>query len=326
MSDDRWELAEALAEVGRDVRAAVGRPGGAADAQVVRTAGGDDVFGVDARAEEVLVDSLQGRCAARWPGQLVLEGFDDHVPVGDPGGPWRYLADPIDGSRPWLWAKRPAYVLLGAGRDANTLADLEVGACVELPTPRAALALTAWAVRGAGVRAVDDIVAADGVARPAQFTLFTPLAGAELDHRFVTVARYAVGTKAVLGAWEDAVLEGLTVYEDPYICSGGLLVELASGRQAAVLDPRPVVAPGTMATHPYDLAAWLVAAEAGVVVEELGGGPLTAPLDTSTPVAWAAYANEEIAAALRARMERVASGQGRVQGSSPSQRGARSTR
>jgi fructose-1,6-bisphosphatase/inositol monophosphatase family enzyme len=58
-----------------------------------------------------------------------------------------------------------------------------------------------------------------------------------------------------------------------------------------------------MATHPYDLAAWVVAAEAGVVIEELHGGPLDAPLDTSTPVAWAAYANEEIASQLRPRIQ-----------------------
>jgi fructose-1,6-bisphosphatase/inositol monophosphatase family enzyme len=297
--DLRWGLAEALAEVGREVRAAVGEPAGSDDAEVVRTEGGDDVFAVDARAERRLIDALVRRCAARWPGVLVLEGHDEPVAVGDPAGPWRYLADPVDGSRPWMWAKRPAYVLIGAGRDAATLDDLEVGACVELPTPRARVALTAWAVRGEGGDAVDDLTVVEGVARPA---VLAPLEGDSLDHTFVTVARYAVGTKAALGAWEDAVLEGLTVYEDPYICTGGLLVELAAGRQAAVLDPRPAVVPGAMATHPYDLAAWIVAAEAGVVVEQLDGSPLTVPLDTSTPVAWAAYANEDIAEVMRQRI------------------------
>ena len=300
-SDERWALAEALAEVGRAVRAAVGEPGGSEDAEVLRTAGGDDVFGVDARADEELVAALHELCGDRWPGTLVVEGFDEALPVGDGSGPWRYLADPVDGSRPWLWGKRSAFVLVGAGRDAATLADLEVGACVELTTPRAALGLVAWAVRGAGVEAQDDVLAVSGVSRPAAFT---PLADDRLDHRFVSVVRYSIGTKAAVGAWEDAVLAGLAVYEDPYICTGGLLVEVAAGRQAAVLDPRPIVAPGSMATHPYDLAAWVVAAEAGVVVEDLGGGPLTAPVDTTTPVAWAAYANEAIAAELRGRVAR----------------------
>lgn len=293
------DLARALVEVGRDVRSGVGGHRGVADAEVVRTAGGDDVFGVDARADEVLLESIERRCGARWSGTLVVEGFDDTVPVGDGRGPWRYIADPVDGSRPWLWGKRSAYVLLGAGRDAQVLDDLEVGACVELPTARAALALSAAAVRGHGVEACDDLVAVGHVGRPVELE---PLEGELQDHSFVTVASYAVGTMGRLGAWQDAVLQGLHVYDDPYICSGGLLVEVAAGRQAAVLDPRPAVVPGSMATHPYDLAAWLVAAEAGVVVESLDGSPLRVPLDTSTPVSWAAYANEEIAAELRARI------------------------
>lgn len=298
-AEDRFALARALVEVGRDVRRAVGDRRGAGDGDVVRTAGGDDVFGVDARADEVLLDSIQRRCGARWPGSIVVEGFDEPIEVGGGRGPWRYLADPVDGSRGWLWGKRSAYVLLGAGRDAEVLDDLEVGACVELPTARAALALSAAAVRGHGVEAFDDLVAVGGVARPVELA---PLEGELQDHSFVTVASYAVGTMGRLGAWQDAVLDGLHVYDDPYICSGGLLVEVAAGRQAAVLDPRPAVVPGSMATHPYDLAAWLVAAEAGVVVECLDGTPLRVPLDTSTPVAWAAYANEDVAAELRARV------------------------
>jgi fructose-1,6-bisphosphatase/inositol monophosphatase family enzyme len=303
---DRWGLARSLAEVGRQVRVAVGRPGGAEDAEVVRTAGGDDVFGVDARADEVLLAELARRCGERWPGTLVCEGFDDAAPIGDPGGPWRYIADPVDGSRPWLWGIRSAWCLLGAGRDATGLAGLEVAACVELPTPRAALACTAWAVRGAGVEAVDDDVAGRGHL-PSPVVL-RPLAGGRLDHRFVTVLRYAVGTKGALGAWEDEVLAGLGTYEDPYICTGGLLMEVACGRHAAALDVRPVVVPGSMASHPYDLAGWLVAAEAGAVVEAFPPGPLDAPLDTTTPVAWTAYANEDVAAVLRSRIEATTGG------------------
>jgi len=302
MTDERWALAAALAEVGRQVRAAVGTPRGAEDAEVVRTAGGDVVFGVDARADEVLLAELALRCGDRWPGTLVCEGFDDAVPVGDAGGPWRYIADPVDGSRPWLWGIRSAWCLLGAGRGATGLDDLEVAACVELPTPRAAVALTAWAVRGGGVEAVDDDVAGRG--RAPEPAALRPLAGGRLDHRFVTVLRFAVGTKGDLGAWEDEVLAGLGTYEDPYICTGGLLLEVACGRHAAAFDVRPVVVPGSMASHPYDLAGWLVAAEAGALVEAFPSGPLDAPLDTTTPVAWAAYANEDVAATLKDRFTR----------------------
>lgn len=271
---------------------------------MLRTEGGDDVFGVDERAERALLDGLAARCADRWPGTLVLEGFDAPLPVGDPGGPFRYIADPVDGSRPWLAGKRSAWVLLGAGRDAATLADLEVGACVELPTARAALGMVAWAVRGEGRATIvdDDLV---GATAP-RASEVAPRREADLvDRVFVSIQRFVPGQKAALGAWEDELLAGHELYEDPYLCSGGQLMEVVCGRELAVLDPRPLLVDG-MAAHPYDLAAWVVAAEAGAVVEALPPGPLAYPLDPTTPVAWAAYANEGVAAALRARITRRA--------------------
>jgi hypothetical protein len=288
-------LARALAGVGRAVRAAVGRgPAGAGDHDVVRRAGGDDVFGVDDRADGAVLEGLAA-LGTRWPGTAVVEGYDDPIAVGDPAGPWRYLVDPVDGSRPWLAGKRSAWVLLGAGRSAETLEDLEVGAAVELPTARAALALVTWAVRGGPLHAEDDDLT--GRAAPVAVAL-APRRGGDVDRAYVTVARFAPGGKAVVGAWEDALLAGLETYEDPYLSSGGQLMELACGREAAVFDPRPLLVDG-MAAHPYDLAAVVVARAAGVVVEALPPGPLAYPIDTGTPVAWAGYANEDVAARLR---------------------------
>ncbi len=289
------DLAAALAAVGRAVRAVVGAgPRGAADGDVVRRAGGDEVFGVDERAEVAVLAGLAG-LGDRWPGTVVLEGHDAPLPVGARPGPWRYLVDPVDGSRPWLAGKRSAWVLLGAGREARTLEDLEVGACVELTTGRAAVGLVAWAVAGGPVRASDDDLVGGGPTRPVDLQ---PVTGADLHRRFVTVARFAPGSKAAIGAWEDRHLAGLEVYEDPYLSSGGQLMEVACGREVAVFDPRPLLAEG-MAAHPYDLAAVVVARAVGVVVEALPPGPLHHPLDPTTPVAWAAYANEAVAARLR---------------------------
>lgn len=298
--DDLAGLARALAGVGRAVRAAVlGSGRRPRDAEVVRTEGGDDVFGVDARADRVVLAHL-APLGERWPGLLVMEGVDGPVPVGDPGGPWRYLVDPFDGTRPWLAGKRSAWVLLGAGRHAATLEDLEVGAAVELPTPRARLALCAWAVRGGPAEAVDDDLVTGG-SHPVRLA---PRPGASLARSFVTVARFDPGSKARIGAFEDALLAGLETYEDPYLCSGGQLMGLARGEDAAVLDPRPLLG-ARFCAHPYDLAALVVARAAGVVVEALPPGPLTVPLDPGADVAWAGYANEAVAAVLRARFERV---------------------
>jgi hypothetical protein len=62
-------------------------------------------------------------------------------------------------------------------------------------------------------------------------------------------------------------------------------------------------------SHPYDLSTELIAREAGVLVSDPSGRPLSAPLDVSTDVAFVAYANAAIraqvhpalSAALRAR-------------------------
>jgi len=295
---DLHQLAAALAEVGRAVRDAVlATPPSPADAAIDRVAGGDDIFGVDARADVVLLRQLHERCGARWPGRLVMEGCDQGLAVGA-GGPWVYLADPVDGTRPWLAGKRSAWVLLGAGREAATLEDLEVGAAVEIPTARARLGRVAWAVRAGGVTAVDDDLVGRMEPRP---VVLAGRSGVDLHRAWVTVARFSPGQKAAIGDWEDRLLAGMQVYEDPYLCSGGQLMGLAGGQDAAVLDPRPLFA-SAFCAHPYDLAALVVAREAGVVVEALPPGPLTVAINPDADVAWAGYANAEVGRLLKARM------------------------
>jgi fructose-1,6-bisphosphatase/inositol monophosphatase family enzyme len=296
---DLADLARALATVGRAVRSAVlAVERTAADASVVRHEGGDDVFGIDARADEVVVREL-AVVAERWPGRLVMEGFGEPVVLGD--GPWVYLVDPFDGTRPWLAGKRSAWVLLGAGRDARTLDDLEVGAAVELPTPRARWSRVAWAAVGDGPPNAEDDDLADTTGATRRPTALVPRAGDDLHRAYVTVARFDPGSKAAIGAWEDELLAGVETYEDPYLCSGGQLMGVAAGEDAAVLDPRPLLG-ARLCAHPYDLAALVVARAAGVVVEALPPGPLDVPLDPYADVAWAAYANAEVADALRARL------------------------
>ena len=300
--DELLLLAAALAEIGRRVRDVVraARPDGDPDRdhEVVRSEGGDDVFGIDARADEVLLDGL-ARLGDRWPGSVVLEGYDDAVAIGDASGPWRYLADPVDGTRPLLAGKRSAWVLLGAGRDATTLEDLEVGAAVEIPTRRAALGLVAWAARDGSafaLQAEDDDLVGGGAATPVRLR---PQTGRPLDRSFVTVVRLLPGGHGPIGAWADRHLAGLEVYDDLLPCTGGAMMGLASGADRAVFDPRPLLHPEGFAAHPYDLAALVVVRAAGVVIEALPPGPLAVPLDTDTAVAWAGYADEATARRLR---------------------------
>lgn len=303
-------LASAMASVGRTVRDAVrsgtvggmGHDGHEDDHAVVRTEGGDDVFGLDARAESALFEALRD-VGRRWPGTAVVEGHDDAIVVGDAAGPWRYLVDPVDGTRGLLAGKRSAWVLIGAGREAFTLEDLEVGAMVEIPTRRAAVGLVAWARAGGRAHALDDdLTPANGPSVP---VTLVPRGG-DLARRFVTVVRLAPGSHAPIGVWADAHLAGLEVYDDLAPCTGGYLAGLAGGHDAAVFDPRPLLVPGHLAAHPYDLASLVVTRATGAVVEALPPGPLDVPLDCTTPVAWAGYADEAVARRLRPSPESFA--------------------
>jgi hypothetical protein len=291
------ELARALAQVGRSVRdTLLATMRTAADGRVVRRAGGDDVYGLDDRAGQVLEAELQRRCS-RWPGRLVVEGADEPLPISDGSGPWVYLADPVDGTRLWLTGKRSAWVLLGAGRQATTLEELEVGAAVELPTPRARLGLVAWARKGGAANAEDDDLIAGGRPLP---HLLVPQAAVDITRTYVSFPQYTPGADAAVSWLEDRLLAGVKVFRDPSQSSGGLLMGLADGADTAVLDARPLVgAPN--AAHPYDLAAIVVARAAGVVVEALPPGPIEVPLDPWAPVAWAGYCNTGVADAFRRR-------------------------
>lgn len=295
--DDRpGDLAARLADVGRRVRDAVRGTRAVDDHRVVRTEGGDDVFGVDARADRVLIAGLRALGVA---GTAVVEGHDRPIALdgpSDPRGPWRILVDPVDGTRPFLAGKRSAWVLLGAGRGARTLEDLELGVMVEIPTDRAAWGAVMTATVDGRLSIVDDDLAGAGPSRPREPA---PRQGDDLHRCFVTVVRFAPGQHGPIGAWADRHLAGLEVYDDLAPCTASYLAGLVTGGDAAAFDPRPLFDPGGMAAHPYDLAALVVPRAAGCVIEALPPGPLAVPLDTDTPVAWAGYANPAIAERLR---------------------------
>lgn len=283
-------------------------------ARTVRDDDGDTIFGIDAHVEEVLLEGCRD-----WGREqhfvLLAEGIDPAgITFGRPGlggPPFRLMFDPIDGTRGLMFDKRSAWCLAGVALDrgaATRLSDIELAVMTELPTTRQAMGDVLWASKGRGAQGERHDLATSS-SRPLPIL---PSGATTLRHGFATVSNFFQGGKELLARLEEAILrralggwnvDKAEVYADQYICSGGQLAEVALGRDRFVLDVRPLAHrklghAASLACRPYDVVTALIAQEAGCVVCDPYGDPLDAPLDTTTNVAFAAYANRVLAEAL----------------------------
>ncbi len=282
--------------------------------RTVRDDAGDTIFGIDAEVEEILIQHCQ-----EWGKTqhfvLVAEGLQpDGMQFGRPGlggPPFRLLADPIDGTRGLMFDKRSAWCLMGVAPDRgkNTrLADVEVAVMTELPTTRQSTSDTLWAIRGKGAHAERSDLGT-GQLRP---LALVPSQATTLRHGFASVSNFFQGGKEIISRLEEAILhrslggwnaDKAEVYTDQYISSGGQMAEVTFGRDRFVLDVRPLVhrklgIQSSLCCRPYDIVTMSIAMEAGCVVCDPFGKPIDAPLDTTTNVAFACYANQKLAAHL----------------------------
>jgi len=315
---DHTHLATRLRVLQADIRAALRAHMRSQEVGVlsreVRDDSGDTIFGIDAEVEDILIQHCQ-----EWGKTqhfvLIAEGIDpDGLQFGQPGRggpPFRLLVDPIDGTRGLMFDKRSAWCLMGIAPDkghATRLSDVEVAVMTELPTTRQSTSDVLWAIRGKGALGERHDL---GTGAPRPLTL-VPSQAKTLRHGFATVCNFFQGGKELisrleeaiflraLGGWNPAKAE---IYADQYISSGGQLAEVALGRDRFVLDVRPLVhkklgAASSLACRPYDVVTMRIAMEAGCVVCDPFGQPLDAPLDVTTNVAFACYANQTLAAQL----------------------------
>jgi fructose-1,6-bisphosphatase/inositol monophosphatase family enzyme len=280
---------------------------------------GDVIYAVDRLSEPVLLERFAA-LAQEWPCVLVAEGLGQTgrrvLPDGAAEADAEIVAivDPIDGTRGLMYQKRPAWVLTGVapyrGGD-ETLADIELAVQTEIPLVKQRLADTLWAVAGGGAHA-ERFDLASGTRTP--MTL-RPSTAETVAHGFGGIAKFFSGTRAELADIDDAVvrrvLAGTTdpdalAFDDEYLTSAGQLYELMVGHDRWVADLRPLLIPAMRArgaaevlcAHPYDLCCELIAREAGVLVGDVRGGPLTAPLDVTTGIAWAGFANARLASSV----------------------------
>ena len=297
-------------------------------AEVAEDNAGDTIYAVDKVSEHTLIEGL-GDIAMDEPLVLIAEGLPPEglvLPIGasERDCRWRFLVDPIDGTRGLMYQKRPAWILTGIApnRGADTrLRDIVLAVQTEIPLVKQHLCDQLWAERGSGggARRINRLT---GSSEP---LALRPSRADGIAHGFASIARFFPGARDILAAIDDEVafaVEGpptpgkALCFEDQYISTGGQLYEMMAGHDRFIADIRPLLndiltARGwdhPLCCHPYDLCTVLIAEELGLVVTDPAGNALDAPLDLETDVAWVAYASEplrqRVQPALRAALAR----------------------
>lgn len=319
---DQEEARRRLVRVGERVRTHVmnelRQQSSEALAAIAFETAADKIYVIDRAAETVLLPALAAELQPLISFALICEGVNDEQPLAFPAGlsvdecQMRLIIDPIDGTRPIMYDKRSAWWLAGLAPNrgpATSLRDIEVAVQVELPTTRAYLADTLWAVRGQGAKGeTSNLFSNERISFQPRPSRAVTIAGgfASFFHPFP-------GGKEIFARLEEELarrlIGGLEVsrnalFDEQYLSTGGQLYELIMGRDRMLVDVRGRLYEqfrraggiGGHACHPYDLSTVLIAEETGVEITDGAGEPLDAPLDTTSDVAWIGYANRTIRA------------------------------
>ena len=289
-------------------------------ARVAADMEGDTIYSVDRVSESVLLEFFESEIAPHCPIVLIAEGIENGAVVLPRGTPesaarWRIIMDPIDGTRGLMYQKRPAWILTGVAPNKGTgtsLQDIELAVQTELPLLKQHLCDVLWARKSGGLHS-ERVNRLTGERTP---LALRPSSAVSVEHGYAQLVRFFPGIREELAAIDDEIMRGALgpprrgkaqCFEDQYISSGGQLYELIAGRDRFTADLRPlmerVLAARRQALgiccHPYDLCTELLAREAGVIVTDETGGPVTSPLDIHSEVTWVGYAN----AAIRSQIE-----------------------
>jgi fructose-1,6-bisphosphatase/inositol monophosphatase family enzyme len=326
MSLDVGSIVAHLRELQRLIRAAVlASRSHAGLAEVSRDSSADTIYRLDALIEPIVEDYCR-HWSRTLPMVVIAEGLEPETGRCFPEGlrsedaAVRVILDPIDGTRGLMYDKRSAWSLAGVAAnrgDATGLRDISAAVMTELPTSKMNASDVLFATRGGGAAGVREPLdaGASETDRAAPLPL-RPSRATTLAHGFASVANFFPGTKVLASALMERIAESLLgpvdpsramIFDDQYISTGGQLHELIVGHDRFVADLRPLfyrllpAGGGGLCVHPYDVCTVLIAEEAGVEITDGLGGPLDGPLDCTSSLAWAGFAN----ATLRAQVEPV---------------------
>lgn len=312
----------------REIRDVIIRAHGESDLHATaKSHAADTIYRIDAFVEPIL-DKHCREWSRNAPLILIAEGIEDEngiegariYPQGakERDAAVRLIVDPIDGTRGIMYDKRSAWSLAGVAPNSGPgtrLRDIELAVMTELPTTKAGFADVLWATKGGGAQGTREALY-PSLAPPAAKLQISPSRAKDLLHGFGMIVDFFPGTKAISGEMMEFIARNLigtadvtrpTVFEDQYISTGGQFYEMIVGHDRFIADLRPIFyqmqkQPEGLCCHPYDCAAMLIAEEAGVIITDGRGGELDGPLDCTTGLSWAAFANEDLQKAIEPLM------------------------
>lgn len=278
--------------------------------QVVAEGAGDVSYKIDIHAEKFIEEFAQ-TLSREQPLIIVAEGFGRKQFPQGATPEIEVIIDPIDGTRGIMYDMRSAWVLTGIAphqEKGTTLSDIQIAVQTEIPTTKQDRASICWAIKGKG--AFEEIWDLREGKLLTQRRLQTS-AAKDIRHGFATFVDFFPGCKEEIGKLAETVFEKVVgpvvegkalVFDDQYISNAGQLYLLATGKYRFVADLRPETEKILnrkgrklgLAAHPYDLSTVLIAQEAGAIITDANGQPLSYPLDTETNCGWIGYANQDI--------------------------------
>ncbi|QHT67580.1 hypothetical protein GXP67_13545 [Rhodocytophaga rosea] len=279
----------------------------------------DTIYQIDRDVEEILVPILEKNARVLNGIVLVAEGIGENtngvvLPKGKraESAALRMIMDPIDGTRGIMYDKRSAFFLAAAAPNkgvATSLIDVEVAVMTELPTSRSILSDTLWAIRGKGAYGYTRNLINNDITKRE----ISPSKSKTIIGGFSQIARFFPPGRDLLAKIEDELIETLApdipagkavIFEDQYISTGGQLYEMLMGHDRFIADIRYILykklekegkRPGHVC-HPYDICTKMIGSEAGMIITDVYGQRLDAPLDVLSAVDWIGYANQHIRA------------------------------
>lgn len=305
-------------------------------AAIAKEEKGDTIYAVDRVSETLLEAFFTQKVAAHIPVVLIAEGLREGKRVLPAGATesealWHIIVDPIDGTRGIMYQKRSAWILTGVAPNKGpqtSLQDIELAVQTEIPLLKQHLSDVAWAIAGQGVRAERH----NRLTGEKRSLSLYPSRATTIAHGYAMISRFFPGAREELAAIDEEIVLGALgpvqrgkahCFEDQYVCSGGQLYELMSGKDRFVADLRPlmesVLARRGLALgiccHPYDVCTELIARELGVIVTDERGEPLSTPLDVDADVCWVGYANRAIREQIEPLLQKALRERGLIKGS-----------